>query len=144
MVLEKGEPALAGVSRRGLLRQVARYRGLEISNPNFKSSPWIRGASHVRFSATIDSMRLRSSGVIFGRPGWRGERKRSPRRSPGFTITNTLARFDQIKWGLAFLRLRMPTCCRKATSSKSQVVSEPEEGPEPREKSQKKPDHRPS
>src|SRR5262249_23154343 len=48
----------------------------------------------------------------------------------GFTTTSTLAHFDHERWrpsqkrrsqrlnrGFGFLRLRTPTCCRKATSS---------------------------
>src|SRR5215472_15642966 len=100
----------------------ARYRDTvdsEISNPNF--------------------MRSRSSEVIVGRPRRRRERKRQYRRKParcqpttvsGFTISNALAHFDHqrrrpsqkrrsqsLNWGRGFLRLRTPTCCRKATSS---------------------------
>src|SRR5215831_8159892 len=84
----------------------ARYRETvdsEISNPNFRSSPWIRGAPQVGFSSAIDRIRPRSSLVIFGRPGRRRERKRQYPRNParcqpttvsGFTTTSTLAHFD--------------------------------------------------
>ena len=111
----------------------------EISNPNFKSSPWIRGAPQVGFAAATDRMRSRSSRVIFGRPGRRRARKRQYDRNPmrcqpttasGFTTTSTLAHFDhqrrrpsqkkrsqRLNRGLGFLRLRTATCCRRATSS---------------------------
>src|SRR6516162_9678535 len=60
----------------------------------------------------------------------------------GFTIINTLAHFDQkrrrlsqkrrsqsLNWGLGFLRLRTPTCCRKATSSSPRSCRERKKAP---------------
>jgi hypothetical protein len=139
-----------------LWRQVAGDRAL--GDPNFKSSPWIRGPPQVGFSATIDRMRLRSSGLIFGRPERRRARKRrgtwrdaSPRRSPAsrsrarspILTTNAggSARRDDRKgsnWGLGFLRLRTPTCCRKPTSSSPRSCRERKKAPNQERKARRK------
>ena len=91
-------------------------------------------------------MSLRSSGVILGRPERRRESKRQYQRNParcqlttvsGFTTTSTLAHLDhrrlsasqngrspRFNLGRGFLRLRTPTCCRKAMSSSARSCRE--------------------
>src|SRR5262252_240655 len=96
-------------------------------------------------------MRLRSSEVMVGRSARRREGKRQYQRNParcqpttvsGFTTTTTLAHFDHqrrrpsqnrrshgLNWGRGFLRLRTPTCCRKATSSSPRSCRERKKAP---------------
>ena len=75
----------------------------------------------------------------------------------GFTITNALAHCDHqrrrasqkrrsqgLNWGPGVLTFEDADLLPQGDELQSQVMSGAEKGPEPREKSQKKPDHGPS
>src|SRR5262249_37809069 len=103
-------------------------------------------------------------GAIFGRPGWRCERKRQyprnaarcqPTTVSGFTITNTLVStrngeaqpqeaIPKDQSGSGILALENADLLSQGDELQSQLVSRAEEGTEPRERIQKKPDHGPS
>ena len=133
------------------MRQVAGNRGLGDFESQFQELAVDPGSSPGGFSSAIDRIRWRSSWVIFGRPERRRERKRQYQRNParcqpttvsGFTTTSTLAHLDhqrrrpsqkrrsqRLTRGLGFLRLRTPTCCRRATSSSPRSCRERKKAP---------------
>jgi hypothetical protein len=121
------------------------------------------GAPQVGFSPVMDRMSFRSSAVILGRPALRRESNRQYHRKPtrcrlttvsGFTTTSTLAHFDQQRRrpspkrrsgqpGSGVLALEDSDRLPDGDVLQSQVMSPAEEGTEPREKTQKKPNHGP-
>ena len=133
------------------MRQVAGNRGLGDFESQFQELAVDPGSSPGGILGRHGSVRSRSSGVIFGRPERRRERKRQHQRNParcqpttvsGFTTTSTLAHCDHQRrrpiqnrrshgliWGRGFLRLRTPTCCRKATSSSPRSCRERKKAP---------------
>ena len=113
----------------------------DISNPSFRSSPWILGAPQVLFSSTICRIRVWTSLLILGLPvffDW--ERNRQNRRKParcqettvsGLTMIRAFVHAGQSRrsripkslshffyFGRGFLRLRTLSCWRKAKISR--------------------------
>ena len=131
----------------------------------------MRGAPQVGFSSAIDRMRSRSSGVIFGRPGRRRERKRQYQRNRGPTEPGAMPAHDRLRLhhrqharpflpatpeaqpektiakaqpGSRIFTLEDSDLLPEGNELQSEVISRAEENTEPREKKQKKPNHGPS
>jgi hypothetical protein len=130
-------PLSAGLQRGSILRSATVLS--ETSKPSLSSSPWIFGAPQPEFSQAIVRIRVRSSGVTFGRRPEGRERQRQyswkpalcqPTTVSGFTITRTSdhrghrfrkavqkKRSRQFSVGRGRLRLRTATCWPKARTS---------------------------
>jgi hypothetical protein len=113
----------------------------------------------VGFSAAMDRMSFRSSRMILGRPGRLQESQRQYQRNParcqlttvsGFTITKALAHLDhtlrsasqnrrsrRLNLGRELLRLRTPSCCRKAASSSPRSFRQRKNAPNQERKARK-------
>ncbi len=96
-----GDDRLAMIGKERLRRRRLKYLATvrsELSKPSFCSSPWILGGPQSEFSAARRRMRVRNSGLTFGRPPCGRDRQLQCRRKPsrcqpttvsGFTITRT-------------------------------------------------------
>jgi hypothetical protein len=117
----------------------------ETSKSSIESSPWIRGAPHVGFSATILKIRSRTSFEIRFLPNtWRAlEIARQQRANParcdratvsGVTMIRACFQSDQnlrariqkclsnkLGLGLGFLRLNAASCCRSTKLSSNRL-----------------------
>src|SRR5215467_4963147 len=106
MVLEKGEPALAGVSRRGPLRQVAGDGGLGDFESQFQEFAVDPGSSpggildrHGSDEIAKLAGDFRSAGTTAGKEvPVATEPRAMPTTVSGFTIASTLAHCDQQRW----------------------------------------------
>ena len=136
MVLQKREPSFR-IQREIVLS--------ETSNPSIRSSPWIRGAPQVAFSATIRNIRLRTSFEIRFRPITHRalEIARQYNLNPvqcqpttvsGLTTMRACFQPDQNlraktqkilsnarSLGLGCFRFRMASCCRRTRFSSRRV-----------------------
>jgi hypothetical protein len=115
-------------------------QAVQISNPSFNSSRWMRGAPQVGFSFAMMWREARTSCPVTGLPrGLLRDRKRQYRRNPfrchrttvsGLTIRRGFDHFGQTrrsrtennrserrKWARLVRRFKTTNCCLKATIS---------------------------
>src|SRR5215469_15685227 len=141
LISEKHQPAAGWIGILACSFDPARYVRSEMSNPSLSSSPWIRGAPHVGFSATMRKIRSRTSLLIGFLPtGFRVREiqfqySRKPVRCQrttvcGVTRINDLFQPDQtlrrmtqnslsteLSRGRGRLACRASSCCRRARFS---------------------------
>ena len=164
MVLEKGEPALAGVSRRAPLRQVAGTVDSEISKPNCKSVD--PGSSPGRILCRHGSDAIAKRGGDF-----RSTRTTARKEAPVPPEPHAMPADDGLRlhdhqhpclfWpptpeaqpeetiakaqpGSRILTLEDADLLPQGDELQSEVMPRAEEGTQPRKKSQEEPDHGPS
>lgn len=141
----KASQRLAGLGSRGARRIQREMDRSETSKPSIKSSPWMRGAPHVGFSATIRKINSRTSFDVCRLPTCflaleiSRQYKRKPARCHRTTVSSVTTMSDCFhpdqnlrtktqknlsiipSCGLVRFRFKTASCCRRTRFSSNRL-----------------------